>query len=118
MSEKLLKIDRKNWIKLRDLYSPNDPKTLLGHCVVENYIQWFEKNPNCQNIVFYCLNGDWSDGTFVAIVRTKNVDREIRFHINYNTLYLCTHEILGSSVCICTHLGTIDGTLVSVVGTH
>lgn len=67
-----MKIERENWPKLRDLYSPRDPNTFLGHCAVENYIQWFVKDPSIENISIYCLNDDWSDGTFVAIVRTKN----------------------------------------------
>lgn len=68
MAEQLVKIERENWPKLRDLYSRNDPTALLGHRVVENYIQWFDKSPSAQNINFYSLDGDWSDGTFVAIV--------------------------------------------------
>lgn len=68
MFEKLVEIERENWLKLRDLYSAQDPNTFLGYCSVDNYIRWFEKDPNIQNVVFYCLNDDWSDGTFVAIV--------------------------------------------------
>lgn len=81
MFDKLVKIERKNWPKLRDLYSSHDPNTILGYSVVENYIKWFEKDPKHQNVVFYCLNGDWNDGTFVAIVRTSNIDW-LSFHFN------------------------------------
>lgn len=68
MLEKLVIIERKNLPTLRDLYSVHDPITFLGHCTVDYYIRLAEKEPNT-NILFYCLNGDWNDGTFVAIVQ-------------------------------------------------
>lgn len=82
MFEKLVKIERENWYKLRDLYSPHDPNTFLGHCIVDNYIEWFKKDPRIKNILIYSLSDDWSDGTFVAIV--KYIDQDNWFQLIYH----------------------------------
>lgn len=69
MSNKLVEIQTKNWLQLRNLYAPNGPHTFLGYNLVDNYVRWLEKDSNLKNIIFYSLNGDWSDGTFIVIVR-------------------------------------------------
>lgn len=113
MFDKLVKIERKNWPNLRDLYSSHDTNTFLGYCVVENYIQWFEKDPQNQNVAFYCLNGDWSDGTFVAIVWTTNI---LLFPFSFQYSHCWTFKIiLGSSICVRAQLGPNDWTFVSAV---
>lgn len=68
MVDKLVEIERYNWPELRDLYTPNSPKTLLGHCCVDNFIRWTNQQPDFPNLAIYSLNGDWSDGTFAVIV--------------------------------------------------
>lgn len=67
-AHKLVEIDRSELVQLRNLYLVNWPENMLGYYTVENFIRWLEKEPTLGNLVFYSLNGDWSDGTFVAIV--------------------------------------------------
>lgn len=69
MADKLVEIESQNWPALRDLYAPNSPKTFIGHSAVDNFIRWTDQQPDIPNLVFYSLNGDWSDGTFAVIVR-------------------------------------------------
>lgn len=72
-SDHLVEINRSELPQLRDLYLVNWPENMQGYYTVDNFIRWFEKKPIIKNLVFYCLNGDWSDGTFVAIVNNKFV---------------------------------------------
>lgn len=73
MADKLIEIERKHWHTLRDLHSPVRPETYLNYYLVDNYIRWFEREPESVNAVFYSLNGDWSDGTFLAVLKSKSV---------------------------------------------
>lgn len=54
--------------KLRDLYLRDWPDNIIGYSTVNNYIRWLEKHLNIANLKFYCLNGDFSDGTFAIVV--------------------------------------------------
>ncbi|XP_063697440.1 uncharacterized protein LOC134828395 [Culicoides brevitarsis] len=65
----LVEIPSNNWVSLRDLFLTNWPNDHVGYYLVDNYVKWVEKDPNIKNLAFYCLNGDWSDGTFVVIDR-------------------------------------------------
>lgn len=71
--DKLVEINRVDLSQLRDLYLVNWPVNLLGYYTVDNFIRWIEKDLTIKNLIFYSLNGDWSDGTFVAIVNKKNL---------------------------------------------
>lgn len=68
MSNKLVKIERHDWPALRDLFAPNSPTTFVPHNLVDNFIRWTDEQPDFPSLIFYSLNGDWSDGTFTAIV--------------------------------------------------
>lgn len=57
--------------KLRDLYLRDWPENVIGYYTVNNFIRWLEKEPNIVNLKFYCLNGDFSDGTFAFVVSGK-----------------------------------------------
>lgn len=84
----MVRIDCKDWDSLKDVYLPETPKTVLGLSTISNYIRWIEQESTFENLDFYSLNGDWSDGTFVVLVRNSfsflsyfsNVDE-------YRTLY-------------------------------
>lgn len=73
MADKLVEIEREHWQTLRDLHLPTRPETYFGYCLLDNYIRWFEKDPNDVDIVFYSLNGDWSDGTFFGVWKSQDV---------------------------------------------
>lgn len=76
MNDTILEIDRRDWPKLRDLYSPNSFDTFLGYCIVDNFIRCSEKKTDPEGLHIYCLNGDWSDGTFVASVSISFLSRK------------------------------------------
>lgn len=68
MADKLVEIERRDWPALRDLYSPNSPATFIAHSAVDTYIRWTNQQPDLPNLAIYSLNGDWSDGSFAAVV--------------------------------------------------
>lgn len=68
MENQLVKIKSEHWIQLKNLYLPETPQTILGLSTIINYIEWIERDPSIENLTFYSLNGDWSDGTFVVVV--------------------------------------------------
>lgn len=68
MKDKLVEIESQNWPALRDMYAADNPFTYYGHCTIDNYIRWFEKEPIGRDWFIYSLNGDWSDGTYLVVV--------------------------------------------------
>lgn len=50
---------------LRDLLKGYWPFAMHAYYCVDNYIEW--KKKNITNIRFYCPEGRWDDGTFIAI---------------------------------------------------
>lgn len=70
MTNRLVEICRKDLPILKNLYSPNGVKnSFLAYLVIDNYIRWFKENSNLKHVKFFCLNGNFSDGTFVITVR-------------------------------------------------
>lgn len=70
MGEKITEIDRKDLTLLKALYISNGPKHFTTCITIDNYIRCFQQNSNVNDITFFCLNGDFSDGTFIVVVRT------------------------------------------------
>lgn len=68
MSDRLVEITQKELSRLRTLYAAVDSKRYVAYMTISNYMRWFEKEPNLKDITFFCLNDDFSDGTFVVIV--------------------------------------------------
>lgn len=68
MANRLVEIERKDWPKLRDLYQADGIRSYIAFTTIQNYICWFEQDPHIKHVKFYCLNGDFSDGTFVVTV--------------------------------------------------
>lgn len=72
MSEehKATKIPLEKWPELRDLFKKDWPKNILPYHLIQNYLDWHIKDPEfvVKNIEINCLNGDWSDGSFYALV--------------------------------------------------
>lgn len=75
MENKLTEINRKDLPLLQRLYNPNEPDTHIAYTTIDTYIRWFEQNPSLNNdkVKFYCLNGDFSYGTFVVTVSDKTI---------------------------------------------
>lgn len=68
MTDRLVEVERKDLLALKSLYNPNVSLSYIAYTTIENYIRWFERDPDVKHIKVFCLNGDFSDGTFVIIV--------------------------------------------------
>lgn len=68
MSDRLVKINKRDWPVLNQLYKLNSEKNYIAHTTIDTYNRWLQQDPDLKNVEFYCLNGDFSDGTFVVIV--------------------------------------------------
>lgn len=77
MENQLVQIDCKDWDALKEIYLPETPETVLGLSTISNYVRWIKQESSIKNLAFYSLNGDWSDGTFVVLVRSS-------FIVSYN----------------------------------
>lgn len=74
MKDILVGIDRKDWITLRNLYKENSVAHYLAYATIENCIQLIERYPNVKHVNLFCLNGDFSDGTFIMIVSNSHCE--------------------------------------------
>lgn len=71
MTDRLVEIQYNDLAKLKRMYTPGDLKHYsIGYMTIENYTRWLEQNADeSEHIKFFCLNGDFSDGTFVVTER-------------------------------------------------
>lgn len=67
-ADRICEIPVDQWPALRDKFKVDWPKHLTGYCTVDNFIRWAQFQPDIKNLHLYCLNDDWSDGTYAAIV--------------------------------------------------
>lgn len=71
MTDRLVEIQCSDLPALKKLYTPDGSKSYIGCMTIDNYTQVLAKNPEeNKSIKFYCLNGDFSDGTFIVTVCT------------------------------------------------
>lgn len=68
MKEYLVEIESKYLPDLKKLYALDESKSYTAFTTIDYYIRCFELDPNVKHINVYCLNGDFSDGTFVVTV--------------------------------------------------
>lgn len=74
-ADRLVEIPVEDLSKLRNLYksSQNDGRTHIAYGSIDIYMRWLELDPTATTYIkFYCLNGDFSDGTFIVIVSEQN----------------------------------------------
>lgn len=64
MKDYFVEIAVENWQKLRDSYKRNS----VAFCTIDNFIRFLARDLNVKHIHLFCLNGDYSDGTFAAFV--------------------------------------------------
>lgn len=77
LMDNLVEIDVEDLQKLKTIFSSNDcNRSFLAYMTIDNHIRWFQHNPDIKFVRFFCLNGDFTDGTFVVAV-------SIRFYGNY-----------------------------------
>lgn len=75
MKDCAVKINKNQLKILQQLYKrKNDTKYFIAQMAIDNFIKWFDQDPNIDNVIFFCLNGDISDGTFVVIVSEKSIN--------------------------------------------
>lgn len=67
MSDCLVEISPKDLPTLKNLYKNDASNNILATLTIENYIRWFEQDPAVEYVKFFCLNGDFSDGSFVVL---------------------------------------------------
>lgn len=68
MTDRLVEISRDDWPRLKELYTPDGSKSYLAYTTIDSCIRCLDQDPNYEHFKVYCLNGDFSDGTFVATV--------------------------------------------------
>lgn len=70
MADFASKVDRAFWPKLRDKFAPSHSESFLGFSTIDFYIRFFQSEPDLPEaaVEIYCLNCDWSDGTFALVV--------------------------------------------------
>lgn len=72
LEDKLITCPEEYRKSLRDLYLYEWPKNAFGYYTVHNYIQLCERNKDFEkHSKIYCVNGDWTDGTFIYVVNTN-----------------------------------------------
>lgn len=68
LSMRIQEIPAADWSVLRDKFLIDWPKNMLGYYTVDNFVRWKSYEPDIEHLNLYALDGDWSDGTFVAVV--------------------------------------------------
>lgn len=69
LTEKLVSIEKNDWIELRNLYRSDWQKNILTYYTIDNFIRWVQLEPDYKHLQIYSLNDDWRhDGTFIIIV--------------------------------------------------
>lgn len=63
--DQLTEINRRDLPLLRNLYEPDGS---IAYTTIDTYIQWIQQDPHIEHLHFYCLNDDFSRGTFVVTV--------------------------------------------------
>lgn len=71
MTDQLVEINRKDLPTLVNLYKNSGFEHYVAYMTIVNYMRWIDNNKNEKYVKFYCLNDDFSDGTFVVMVSTK-----------------------------------------------
>lgn len=76
MVDKITEINIKDLPLLRDLYkldSSDKSKNYTTYITIDTYIRWFQQGLDINCVKFYCLNGNFTRGTFVVVVSLMNI---------------------------------------------
>lgn len=109
MSDYLVEIESKDLPKLQKFYSSKESKSCIAFTTIANYINWFEQESNIKHVKFYCLNGDFSDGTFALVVRfldrnSLKIEEKIVKKIHFQDRWIAYVDTLSDSHENLTHL--------------
>lgn len=71
MADRLTEISVADLPKLSEKYASRREAEFgyVSFTTIETYIRWHQQDPHLEHVNFYCLNGDFSDGTFVVTVK-------------------------------------------------
>jgi hypothetical protein len=70
-SDKLTEIQRDDWEQLRDMFQEHWPEHRVGYFILDNYIQWSNKNVDFEDLEIWSLNDSWrTNGTYIIMVST------------------------------------------------
>lgn len=100
VGDELVEIPPVEWQSLQELFKVNWPANVVAFYTIQNYINWFKKEPNLPNIKIYSLNGDWSDGTYIIVVC------DVVLWLN-SVFQIKIIRSTGSISIICLHFGKI-----------
>lgn len=64
----LVEVPRTDLRQLRDLFTLDWPRHIIGFDLVNNYVHWYEQESDYGDAKIYSMNGDWSEGTFIILV--------------------------------------------------
>lgn len=102
MTDRLVQIQYSDLPALKKLYTPDGSKSYIGYMTIDIYTQLLEKDPDEKKYVkFYCLNGDFSDGTFIVTVCI---------------LFCLTIEIPCKIFCVLFKINLFKGTKTCICG--
>lgn len=68
MTDNLVEINQNDLPILRNLFESSGSNGDIGRMTINNYIGFFKQDPSVKHVKVFCLNGDFSDGTFVITV--------------------------------------------------
>lgn len=68
MKDRLVEVSPKDWPNLCELYQSSGSQKYIAYCTLEYYVRRLDKDPSVKYVKLYCLNGDFSDGTFAVTV--------------------------------------------------
>lgn len=68
--DRLMEIPSKDLPTLKNMYKPIDgERTQIAYEAIDVHMRILEQDPSANSFIkFYCLNGDFSDGTFIVMV--------------------------------------------------
>lgn len=65
--DQLIMLEPEKWYQLRDKFKDNWPLNIVAYSTIDNFCKWNKKS-DIPYVNFYCLNGDFSDGTVLIKV--------------------------------------------------
>lgn len=102
VADLLVEVTRKDLEILKKLYALNaNAQNYVTYTALENYIRWFEKDSYLKHVRVYCLNGSFSDGTFVIIV--SRIFWLSFFYFHFRKFAQQFRFSSGSRLCVCWH---------------
>lgn len=98
MTNYLAEINRRDLSILKNLYKSNGTKSYISYMTLDNYMRWFDQDPDVNHIKVFCLNGEYSDGTFVLTVSVKVAPNYQGIPFNLLVLHTTIYRVIASQI--------------------